>query len=386
MAQSTKDEMQLSTGEQIQRLGAIRAEMRARKLDALLVYSQRRSHVAYVSGYRPNYHTNSAFVVLPVDDEPVLLIKFGFDLQRAKVLTWVSDIRTLDGEPSETLFGKCLRTMQAMKLGRARIGYVAGDDTVDELSVALLASMQEGLPSAHLEPAGDLLLRLRLQKGPGEVLRLRRATELAETAIEAVGRSLQPGVEDYALAAAASCAALQHGAERCDLVISPSATELALPPMHRRFSNGNVVSCELTVVCEGYWVQICRTFSMGEPTPAQKHLFAACRDAYLAGTEVARPGCPVSVIAVAAMEVLRKAGFHGCLTYGLGHGIGLDLPEPYEVELHTHDSLVNNMALAVHVGAWAPQAGAAAFVGGPILVSERGSIPLDRQQTELILA
>ena len=69
--------MKQNPNEGLRRLEAIRNQMRAEKLDALLIYSQRRGHVAYVSGYRPNYHTNSAFIVLPSEGEPALLIKFS---------------------------------------------------------------------------------------------------------------------------------------------------------------------------------------------------------------------------------------------------------------------------------------------------------------------
>src|ERR1700735_519664 len=86
-----------------ERLSEVRSQMRSRNLDALLVYSQKRGHIAYLSVYRPNYHTNSAFLLIPLEDEPVLQIKFGFDLPRARKLSWVEDIRTGQSEDAVCL-------------------------------------------------------------------------------------------------------------------------------------------------------------------------------------------------------------------------------------------------------------------------------------------
>ena len=120
-----------------QRLGAIREEMRKRDLAALIIYSQRRGHVPYVSGYRPNYHTNWAFIVLPLVGEPALLIKFGFDLSRAVSMSWISDIRTSRTEDLAGMFLECCEIINQMKLQRARIGLeISGSISTNESDTA----------------------------------------------------------------------------------------------------------------------------------------------------------------------------------------------------------------------------------------------------------
>jgi len=366
------------------RLGVIREQMRETKLDALLIYSQRRGHVAYVSGYIPNYHTNSAVVILPADGEPVLLIRFGFDMPRAKTLSWFKDIRTADADHPGGFLRQCLQTMAEMKLDKAQIGLVAGDETVDEIGLSLTRSIHQELSGAHVRHVAELITRMRLAKQPGEIQKLQRSAGLAELAAAALKNSLIPGNDDFEAMGAAAHAAIRGGADRCDAIISTRPAHLALPPSHKRFEQGNPVSVELTVLCEGYWVQICRTYSMGQPSPYQKNLFKACLEAYQSALDVARPGTPVSELARAAMDPLNKSGFEGCVKYGLGHGVGLDLPEPYEVELHSHDILPDKMVLVVHVGAWAANGQAAAFVGGPILINPQGASQLDQPQTDIV--
>src|SRR5437879_114362 len=125
-----------------ERIDSIRAGMKARDLDALLVYSQRRGHVAYLSGYRPNYHTNSAFLCVPREGDPVLLIKFGFDMPRARQLSWVEDIRPGHSEDVRCLFGEFADILREKALDHSRLGLVASDDTIDEMSPTLFDAIR----------------------------------------------------------------------------------------------------------------------------------------------------------------------------------------------------------------------------------------------------
>ena len=76
-----------------QRLKNVREAMVRQKFDALVVFSQKRGHITYLSGYHPNYHTNFALMLVTAKRDPTLWIKFAFDLPRAKATSWLEDIR-----------------------------------------------------------------------------------------------------------------------------------------------------------------------------------------------------------------------------------------------------------------------------------------------------
>jgi Xaa-Pro aminopeptidase len=364
------------------RLDIARDHMRQRNLDALVVYSQRRAHIAYLSGYRPNYHTNSAFLVLPLVDEPVLLIKFGFDMPRARSMSWVRDIRPGHSEDVRCLFFECAEIFKEKKLSQGRLGWVTADDVADEMSHTLLRAMKEALPGASLEPASDLARQMRLSKEPEEVELLRRCTQVCELAADAFTKAVAPGVEDFAAVAQATAAAVAAGANRYDMIISLDPADVSLPPRHKHFLAGKPVSFELTTEYEGYWIQICRTLSIGPPSPLQKRVFAACRDGYDAAVSAAKVGARAADVARAATDVVEKAGFAGCIRYGIGHGIGLDIPEPCSIDVNSSGLLSDQMALILHPSIWTE--GASGFVGGPIIVDSRGPVVLDHPQREMI--
>jgi Xaa-Pro aminopeptidase len=364
------------------RISAVQDEMRSRNLDALLVYSQKRGHVAFLSGYRPNYHTNSAFLLMPKQDDPTLLIKFGFDMPRARNLSWVQDIRPGGSENAVCLLQEFAGIVEEKGLQSARLGWVASDDAVDEMSAALFGAMQEALPKASIEPASDLVNRLRLYKDSQEIDVLRRSAEVAEIASDALHRSIKPGVEDFEAAGEAVGAATAAGAERCDVLLSLDPANHSLPPSHQRFQPGKSISMELTVQHDGYWVQICRTYCLGRANSLQERVFNACRDAYNVSVDAARPGVRASDVARAAIDVVDKAGFQGCIKYGLGHGVGLDLPEPWSIDPKVDAELVDHMCLVLHVGVWVD--GASAFTGGPIIVNGASPLVLDHPQQKQI--
>jgi Xaa-Pro dipeptidase len=364
------------------RLAAVQDEMRSRNLDALLVYSQKRGHVAFLSGYRPNYHTNSAFMLLPREGDPTLFIKFGFDMPRARNLSWVQDIRPGHSENAVCLLHEFSEIVQEKGLQSGRLGWVASDDWVDEMSASLYGALGSALPKATIEPASDLVNRLRLYKDPDEIKVLRRSAEIADIASNALQRAIQPGVEDFVAAGEATGAATAAGAERCDVLLSLDPAHHSLPVSHQRFQHGKSISMELTIQHDGYWVQVCRSFCLGRPNSLQKRVFTASRDAYRASVDAAGPGVRASAVAQAAIDVVDKAGFQGCIKYGLGHGVGLDLPEPWSIDLSVDSELVDQMCLVLHVGVWTE--GASAFTGGPIIVNGTNPLVLDQPQQEQI--
>src|SRR5271157_6032349 len=109
----------ISSAEFEHRVQNIREQMKLRNLDVLFIYSQKRGHVPYVSGYRPNYHTNSGVVVLPLEADPILWVKFAFDLPRARASSWFSDIRHSLSESTAKMFVQCAEAIHSLGLARS---------------------------------------------------------------------------------------------------------------------------------------------------------------------------------------------------------------------------------------------------------------------------
>lgn len=371
----------ISAGEFQQRVRNIREQMRKRNLDVLFNYSQKRGHVPYVAGYRPNYHTNSAVVVLPLEREPIMWVKFAFDLPRARTVSWFEDIRPSMSESTTKMFAGCADEMRSLGFERARVGVVASDLAVDEMGVTLYDALRAALPHAHFEPASDLMNEIRLIKSSEEVAALRESAQLADRVAATLGKEIKPGqTERLAAVRAAQTARLEGG--DCDIIISSDASRITYPPGDFQFQKASVVNCEITVQLAGYWVQICRVFSIGAPSAGEREVFTAAHGAYSAGVQASVPGARVCDVADASNRVIAASGLKNFAEFGPGHGVGLDLPELYPIDHECKSHLAPGVILVVHPGLWVAGKGAA-FVGGPIVVTEGGFIHLDTPQTEI---
>jgi Xaa-Pro aminopeptidase len=371
----------IPTHEYEQRLQNIRTTMTKRGLDALLVFSMRRSQVAYVSGYRPNYYSNCGLVLLPLARDPILWIRFGFDLERARAMCWFEDIRVSPSYDLGAVIADAASAICSLGVRHPRIGLVSADAGVDDLGVSIYESIRAALPEADFELASDIFNDTRLIKSPAEIEKLRAAAQLADSVAESLGKVIRPGQKECVACAMAEQTARQQGAE-CSLWISSDLSRMALPAGDFEFRPGSFVICEFTVGLDGYWAQICRSYSLGKPSLEQQEVFTVCRNAYAAIVSAAKPGINVSTLAETGYNTLAAGGCAESIPYGYGHGVGLENTEQYFIDLRCKAPLSSNMTLISHPAIFVAGRGAA-WVGGPFVVAENGNIPLDKPQKEI---
>ncbi|MCZ7543006.1 MAG: Xaa-Pro peptidase family protein [Anaerolineae bacterium] len=361
--------MPIGTEEYRQRLADIRARMAARALDAVIVYSWKRGQVRYVAGYAPNYVANVAAVVVPLEGEPSMYIRFPFDLERAQRMCWFADVRA-SGDVN-AIGGDVAGDLRRRGVGDgARVGLVTGDGVMDEMPYTLYRQLTADLPGVAFVDARDLVMDVRRVKSPAEFALLRRSAQVADAAVESrVGgdgagrgrvrrrgrrrrRGAFCGRDDVA---AGDCAPGQPGADR--------------PPDHQALPGDDITIFELAVEVDGYWTQVARAFAPGAPTRAQQAIYRAVYEAYQAEVEACRPGAPFGAIAQAAERVLEAHSFGAHSEHDYGHGIGLDLPEPPRIGVDDADTVEAGMVIVLHPAVRVPGVGGA-FIGGTVLVHE----------------
>jgi Xaa-Pro aminopeptidase len=73
---------------------------------------------------------------------------------------------------------------------------------------------------------------------------------------------------------------------------------------------------------DGYWSDITRTFTVGEPTETQALMHRAIMEARQAALEMIRPGVAAKQVDGAARSVLERHGYGKLFKHSLGHGVG----------------------------------------------------------------
>jgi Xaa-Pro dipeptidase len=363
----------ISVAEYEERLGLIQREMAHLGVDALLVYSWKRGQVRYVSGYKPNYVANVATVVVPCSGEPTLLIRFPFDLERARKMSWLADIRASSDFPG--LARDCQTVLREGGGEIDQIGLVSGDFVVDEMPHSLYEMLKAALPESEFVPALSIFEKARLRKSPAEAELTRDSARVADAALAAAAKMAQTGRSEHEVAAAAEAQARALGAEEILSVIAPAASELVGPPESRVIGEDEMLVVEFAVQVEGYYSQGPGVFHTGTPTAEQREMYQVAYQGYLAGLTAARPGQTVGDIAKAELAALEDAGWLEWHEYDLGHGDGLDHPEVPAITPISDMPIEPGMVLCIHPGLRKPGVGGV-FVGGTVLVGEKEATPL----------
>jgi len=364
----------ISLEEYRQRSTRLHVAMDEEGLDALLVYSWKRGQVRYLSGYHPNYIANIALLVLPKERSPALRIRFPFDVERARQESWIEDIAA-SGSPAKLVLDAA-DTLRQRGLAGGHIGMVTGDHVIEEMPYSLYALLQRELPQAELVEAGYLLRRARLRKSPAEFNLLRLSAHLTQAGTEAASQAIKPGASEFEVVANAEAAMRRLGAESHLVVISSKGvSELVGPPEAKVIEAGDNVILEIAVQKSGYTTQVARVFYAGGPTPTQQEIYTAARSAYQAALAEARPGNTCASLAAVMQQELDRHGLGQYLEQDLGHGIGIDLPEPPRIENEDHTLLEAGMALVIHPSVRVPGIGGA-FLGGTVLIHESGAEPI----------
>ena len=367
--------MGLPAQEYQNRVGSVRQAMSEQGIDALLVYSWKRGAVRYVSGYYPGYVANVALVVVPREGNPTLLVRFPFDLARARRMSWIADVRG-SGDWAG-LAHDCRTILSDWGVACGRLGLVGGDTNVDEMPHSFHQLLRESLPDAEFVPAVAMLDRLRLKKSPAERVLMVRSALVADAAMQAAAQAFAPGRSEFEVAAAAEGTARAMGAEDSLFVIAPAGKELIGPPEDRRIEPDEMAVLEFAVQVDGYWTQVPRVFHAGVPTPEQCEMYEVAYRAYLVGVDAARPGTAVADVAKAELGALERAGWLSWLESVLGLGAGLDHPEIPAITPTSEACVEAGMALCIHPGLDKPGVGGV-FVGGTVLIEEDRTTPLHR--------
>jgi Xaa-Pro aminopeptidase len=314
---TTRTHPRFSDAELARRHIVVRDMLAAEGLDALLVYGTASSfsEVQYLSDFRT---VREAYLVLPAEGEPTLLVQYFNHVPYARRRARVADVRWAGPQDLSTLVAH----LAERGLGERRIGLVGG------LPWQQYAALRAGLPRAQLSDATATFQRLRLIKSEEELAFLRRGAALSDLAMEALEREVRPGIAEYELAAIVEGAYLPLGGHThihymgTTPMRDPSLCVPAQIQSDRVLQAGDVLITEISAQYDGYPGQILRSFSISEPPTAEyqrMHDLAVRVFERIAG--VVRPGATVEEVLDAADEI-HEAGYTICddLLHGFGGG------------------------------------------------------------------
>lgn len=210
---------------------------------------------------------------------------------------------------------------------------------LDELGLraGFYEKIQEKFPRAQFSHGSAMLRWVRKVKTAEEVRRLREAARITERAMLSATGIAREGVTEYEIAREFERSIVGQGAlPRFTLIrIGRNAVAGQRQPDRTPLKKGDTIWFDTGALYQGYWSDIARIFSLGEPDPRARKIYDAMlagEEAGIAGTRVGMTGSELFAI---TMQASREAGHPNYRRHHVGHGIG---SEVYEAPLLNPDS------------------------------------------------
>lgn len=222
-------------------------------------------------------------------------------------------------------------------------------------------------PQAALADCLPALEKSRAVKDEGEIAQMRKAGEIANFGLAALGGSLQPGMTEVEAAALVEKEIRTRGTgwQGAQLVQAfaqvtggPEGSyrqSMLTPSSAKRMEMGDLVMIELGVCVDGYWSDLTRTYTIGKPSKAQVEAYNAVWDAQQNAAQALREGNCWGAPDLAARSLLQSRGYGKYFKHGTGHGIGCRYHESVPRLLPgAEEKLAAGMVTSVEPGIYIP--------------------------------
>ncbi|MGM9603957.1 MAG: M24 family metallopeptidase [Faecousia sp.] len=123
-------------------------------------------------------------------------------------------------------------------------------------------------------------------------------------------------------------------------------------PGDRRLRAAEAVVVDMGCVVDGYCSDMTRTFFVGENP--EREIYDTVLRANLAGIAAVKPGIPFREIDLAARRVIEEAGYGAYFIHRLGHGIGMEVHEPFDVSATDEVIVEEGMCFSIEPGIYIP--------------------------------
>jgi Xaa-Pro aminopeptidase len=305
-------------GERTERLVA---ELRERKLDALLVWNA--VNVRYLTGFTGS---NALALILARarSDGHRFLTDFRYTTQSAEQVHDLFAREIVSGE----LLDAAVAALVAAAGGAGRLGF---DDA--SLTVAQHTRLRELLPSGwQLIPCAGAVERMRAIKDSQEIAHIRAAAELADEALRGVLERGLAGRSEREVAIDLEFEMRRLGADGPSFPsIVASGAHGALPhaePRAQPIARDVLVTIDWGALHEGYCSDCTRTYATGERIPAQaREIYELVHAAQARALGAVTAGPSGRELDAVARETIELAGHGEHFGHGLGHGVGMEIHE-----------------------------------------------------------
>lgn len=244
------------------------------------------------------------------------------------------------------------------------------------------------LMDSELVPTRDFVEDLRMIKSEAELELLKTASKITDEAYLNILNKIQPGMTELEVAEKLETYIKNNGGTTTGFSpIVASGIRSSLP--HGRASDkviekGEMITIDFGANYKGYWADISRTVSLGEPESRVKEIQEIVLKSFENCVSNLKAGLSDQEVDWLMREYITETGFNDQSGTGTGHGIGLEVHEKPLFSVLKEKELKANMIITVEPGIYLPNIGGAR-VEDVLLITEEGCETLTPSTKKLVL-
>jgi len=198
-----------------------------------------------------------------------------------------------------------------------------------------LGYLSRAMPKAELVDASELTGKLRINKGEFEVLRMRKAAQIAEEALLKTLATVRVGQTEREIASELVIQLLRAGSDpglpfHPIVSIGENSANPHASPGDRKLQEGDILLIDYGASFQGYYSDITRSFFCGDVCEEFRTIAELVYEANLAVRTHAKAGMTAGEADALARQVISAGGYGEYFIHRTGHGLGMEThEEPY---------------------------------------------------------
>lgn len=227
--------------------------------------------------------------------------------------------------------------------------------TVGKVGVDKFMSTQYSLPlskSFDLVIGSDCVDRLRAIKNENEIQKMVAASKLNDYVMSLVPSLLKEGVSEKEVAVKIQKLFFDNGADALSfqtiVAFGANCADPHAVPSDRKLKKDESIIIDMGCKLNGYCSDMTRTFFLNK-NPI-KEIYDIVLLANQEAIKAIKPGCKFSDIDKVARMIIEKAGYGVHFNHRLGHGIGKEVHEPYDVSMSNDVLIEPGMCFSIEPG------------------------------------
>lgn len=342
------DNLAFSLDEYRGRLDTVRKGMAERGVDIALVSVP--ENIYYLTGYTTLGYYMYQVLMVPVDDEP-LLLTYREERINVERLSWLD--RHVDYTVTDDPVQVTVDTVRGLGVAGKTLSIEEGGYF---FPIRTYRKLMDSLGDVRWVDGTGLVETARLVKSDAELGFIRQAADAAMAGMVDALAEARPGKTENDVAAAVYAATLRHGSEypgSPPYVISGERSGLPHGTWEgRELRDGDIVFLEFSGCVKRYSAANMRTGFIGTPPPSVTGRAKAVIDALETTIATIRPGATSGEVDAAARKAILAHGF-GDHTHETGYSIGVCYPpgwnESHIMNLHPGDETVLRPNMVFHL-------------------------------------